>query len=305
MTPPNQPQANKMKVYTNKFSNIIKYLIKQIQIFCIENLIKPARLILELLLILVLIFVSFIFPSFVWGYIAGTIEGWISTVVASVILFGFPLIGMSLHMNAKEEHHIQKYRNWRGLLIIFLGYMALTFAFPIVSGILTQAFGENPLEYLQKTFKDLNQESALIFSFVCISLTLLVILIKRHWFVTTSLIGIFIASFILLAPSILKGIERFGQLIEEQGLGIFLIVVVSGIVLPFMVYSALNSKESPIKSNTPPNFDIIKFAAIRALIVPGLIFSFINSADINLGIPDKHQEANQITINITSEPPQE
>lgn len=298
MTQVNKTQASSSQEFKEKILKAPQKFIINVWKILKERIYHQFISAIELVIKLIMLIAAFVFPSYLWKFgLAIKLES-VPTVITAGVLFLLPFLGMSFHKNNTKEH-----KNWQVILIMSVGYMVLTFVFPGASEILTQAFGENTLEYLQKTFTDLNQESALIFSFVCISLTLLVILIKRHWFVATSLIGIFIASFVLLAPSILKGIERFGQLIAEQGLGIFLIVVVSGIVLPFMVYSSLNSKKSPIKSNTPPNFDIIKFAAIRALIVPGLIFSFINSADINLGIPDKYQEASQ--VNITSDLPQE
>ena len=105
----------------------------------------------------------------------------------------------------------------------------------------------------------------------------LMMLARVRWWAATFFIGVAVSLFILIAPRILGVPDGVGDWVAANGLLISTIAIASGVTLPFIL---MRTDKKIMDWSMRTNVDICQRAAVRALIVPGFIFTLISNSEI-------------------------
>ena len=166
--------------------------------------------------------------------------------------------------------------DWFFILVITIMFMiAVVFGtslLKIVHG--AYDFG---LIYFTSLGKDEDPDWYIAIVMVSILILSLVMLARFRWWAATFFIGVAVSLFILIAPRILGDPDGVGDWVAANRLLILTISMASGVALPFIVMGT-DQKISDWGMRT--NVKICQKAAVRALVVPGLIFTFVSTSEI-------------------------
>ena len=123
-----------------------------------------------------------------------------------------------------------------------------------------------------------NNEGHAPFAWAALFLTTVFIVItsRTYWWFATAIIGIIVASFILIVPPLFENIP----LNKMNWVVNILVIAASGVVLPFIA-----AKEIGTIAPGGMNRSTLISVGIKSLAVPGLVFAFISSTNLNTYTP--------------------
>ncbi|MBE8182533.1 MAG: hypothetical protein HAW61_03290 [Candidatus Portiera sp.] len=278
----------KQSTMTNRFMNypIIKWIIDKFDKIKKRPWFINSALTAALLCWLTLVFY---FPNVVkydkeLDGNKGDIFKWIRVIIAGIFVIFIPLILSEKGTRPKSK--ILTKENYMLVLVLTIIFVVLTLVSENISAIVGAL--QNSKNWLRDVFFELvnNEKGLAPFAWTTLFLVAVAIAVLSHtfWWFFTGIIGIIVAAFILIVPPVVEGIQPN----EMNWVINILVILASGVVLPFMVVKEITEKDK-IKMSGSTLVSI----GIKSLAVPALVFTFISTS------PNFNNDTPQIESNTT------
>ena len=178
--------------------------------------------------------------------------------------------------NNKNNPYSTLAEDWSFICFITAAFILIVFGSTFLLEPIVKGYGSG-FNYFTSLRRDEYQDWYIAIVLVSMFVLSLIMLARVRWWAATFFIGVAVSLFILIAPRILGDADGVEDWLRNNYLLISTISMASGIALPFILMGT--DKKIPDWS-ARTNVKICQKAAVRALVVPGLIFTFISSSEI-------------------------
>ncbi len=270
----------KQSTMANRF---IKSVIVQ-KIISIFNKIKIKPLFINSALTIALacwLYLVFRFPDFVKynkgldGY-KGDFFKWVRVIIAGIFVIFIPLILSEKGTRPKSK--ILTKENYMIVLLFTLIFVVLTLVSENISAILLALQNSEDLfrESVSELIKNEKGHAPFAWSALFLVTVAIGVLSRTFWWFFTGIIGIIVAAFIVIVPPLFENI----QFKEMNWVVNISVILASGVVLPFIAAKEVGANKTPKMSGS-----MLFSIGIKSLAVPGLVFAFISSTNLNTYTP--------------------
>ena len=267
---------NKISSIISKNKNISRHLL---------------RIFLTVLFILALIF----FPLVIWEYKKETNSlrniMLILSFITGFYLILFPISRLGILFNEcnmkssmhQEQSIIQQHiRDWWIILGGAISLIIVVCWGGHIFNLFADIYKNGDRYFLDFTQERIKNEEVIL-SILFMLLLGIIMLMRYFWWVSVSSMGFMVALFITITPQLFTDPSNIIDWLDRKWPLIITVAIVSAIVLPVMVFGTNKVRHEQSKIVERINWDICQKAAMKSLIVPGLVVTFISSAGISLG----------------------